>query len=178
MTTYLAFLRGINVSGQKMIKMEDLRSALGHLDFKNVQTYIQTGNIVFESDQSDAKLIEEKIRKVISDKFQFDVPVVVRSRQEIEDIISKNPFAKKHPESQKGYYFTLLSEFPAQENKEKLNTYQFNNEEYMLLDKTVYFFTASGYGKVKMNNNFFEKILKVEATTRNFNTITKMIKLT
>ena len=92
---FIALLRGINVSGQKMIKMVDLRESLAELPFNNIQTYIQSGNIVFKADEKQTDKIESLIKNKIREKYGFDVPTLVRTPEELSRALRDNPFQKK-----------------------------------------------------------------------------------
>ena len=92
MTTYISILRGINVSGHRMIKMDVLGQLFTDLGFQNIQTYIQSGNIVFQIKKLDQQKLEKKIAKAIAEKFAFDVPVIVKEFDELKKIILDNPF--------------------------------------------------------------------------------------
>src|ERR1700722_15591899 len=93
MTTYVAMLRGINVSGHKIIKMERLREAFAELGFKNVRTYVQSGNVVFETEDAAAGL-SAKIEKKILKDFGFDVPTLTKWGTEMAEIVKRNPLVK------------------------------------------------------------------------------------
>lgn len=174
MSTYIALLRGINVSGQKKIKMTDLIAHLKDLKFKNVQTYIQSGNVIFETSIKDKKNISGLIEKKIKKEYGFEVSVIIKSPKDFKDVLAKNPFTSKDTEK---IYFTFLSEKPSPENINKLKTYDYSPEEYILDGENIYFFAPKGYGNAKMNNNFFENKLKVSATTRNWKTVNKLIEM-
>ncbi len=174
---FIAMLRGINVSGQKKIKMADLKSYLEELDFKNIKTYIQSGNIIFEFDSNDIKSIEESIKSKIKEKYDFDVPTIVKTKKEIEHVLQNNPFINKQGKDPDRTYVTFLSDLPSQENIEKLKGIDYSPEEFILDGRNIYFYSPNGYGKAKMNNNFFENKLKVEATTRNWKTVNKLFEM-
>ena len=88
MTNFIALLRGVNVSGQKKMPMADLRAMLEKLNFQNVTTYIQSGNIVFGATETDKGILEKRIKIGIQDVFGFDVPVLVKSKNDFESILS------------------------------------------------------------------------------------------
>jgi uncharacterized protein (DUF1697 family) len=177
MQTYIALLRGINVSGQKKVKMADLRNLLETIPFQHVQTYIQSGNILFEHEQTAAANLEEKIASTIREKYGFEVSVLVKTPEELNQILENNPFLQDPGKDPNRMYFTLLSEVPAPERIEKLKTFDYHPEEYVLDGTTVYFFSPHGYGRARMNNNFFENQLKVSATTRNLKTMQKLVEM-
>lgn len=177
MQTYIALLRGINVSGQKKIKMAELRSLLETLSFCRVQTYIQSGNVLFEHEATTAGDLEKQISRKILEQYGFEVPVLVKTRQELVHILQNNPFLKDPDKNPDRMYFTLLAETPAAERIEKLKGSDYHPEEYTIDGTTIYFFSPHGYGRAKMNNNFFENQLKVTATTRNLKTMEQLIEM-
>lgn len=172
MKIYLSLLRGINVSGQKKILMTDLKSLYEKLGFENVQTYIQSGNVVFESKEVDAKQLQQLIFNKIKTQYGFDVPNLILSPTEIELALKNNPF-----QGIEKMYFVFLSEVPLQENIDRLSQFNIDNEFYEIKNKVIYFHCPDGYGKAKLNNNFFEEKLKVSATTRNLRTTKKLLKM-
>ncbi len=167
---YISLLRGINVSGQKMIKMPDLKKIYENLALSNVQTYIQSGNVVFDDllfreTQILSDLIEREIERVTG----FSVAVLVFTEKRIKEIFSKIPFDKSH--EQEKIYFTLLKNIPSKELVEKLLSADFGDEKILINSDVIYFYCPESYGKTKFNNSFFEKKLKIIATTRNFRTM-------
>ncbi|MDN5213495.1 DUF1697 domain-containing protein [Fulvivirgaceae bacterium BMA12] len=175
MKRYVALLRGINVSGQKKIKMAELRAHLAELGWQDIQTYVQSGNVIFESDAGDRQVLGSQIEKKILEKYGFDVAVLVKSGEELRYILENNPFIKRGQEDTSRLYVTLLANQPTPEALKKLETIDHSPEEFILDGQTIFFFSPNGYGKAKMSNNFFEQKLKVAATTRNWNTINKLV---
>lgn len=173
MQKYIALLRGINVSGQKKIKMADLRASLSDTGFQNTQTYIQSGNIVFESTGADRQKLSDQIEKCILDSFGFLVPVTVIPKSEFEKILTANPF-RKEGEDTKPLYVVFLFDSPAKDRVEELKTTPTGNDQYELSNPFIFMKYPEGIGKSKMDNNFFERKLGVRATTRNWNTIIKL----
>jgi uncharacterized protein (DUF1697 family) len=176
MQTYISILRGINVSGHKMIKMEVLRKLYEELKFKNVKTYIQSGNVIFQTNKANTKDLEKKIAKKIKEVFSFEVPVLVKELDELIKVLKNNPFANKRKEDVKALYVTFLSEEPEKINIDKING-QYAPDEFILSGKVVYLFCPKGYGNTKLNNTFFENKLKVVATTRNWNTVNELVRM-
>jgi len=180
MQTYIGLLRGINVSGQKKIKMADLKTMFEDLGYSSVITYIQSGNVVFESKEKKCEVIEEIITKGILNTFGYNVPVLVLTSETIQAIYKKNPYLDRiniGEIEEKKMYFTLLSASPDNEKIKMLQEKSYGNEEFIITSKVVYFFAANGYGKTKLNNNFFEKKLAVNATTRNLKTMVALLKI-
>lgn len=174
MKTYIAMLRGINVSGQKKIKMAELRAHLAELDFQNVQTYIQSGNIIFQYADTPHPELEEMIHNKIKEKYGFEVPTLVKQAEDFGYVIQNNPFLEEPEKDIKRQYITFLAETPAREHANNINAEDYLPEEYVLDGDVIFFFSPSGYGRARMNNNFFEKKLKVKATTRNWKTVNKL----
>jgi len=175
--TYICLLRGINVSGQKKIKMVDLKVSLEKLNFKEIATYIQSGNIVFKSEIDSTTELEKHIHDIILKDFGFDVPTLVKTSKEVRDAFEQNPFEKDATKDPKLFYVVFLKNKPASENIAHLKTYDYSPEVYVLKDKIIYFYAANGAGKAKMSNNFFENKLKTQATTRNWRTTHKLVEL-
>jgi len=176
MKKFVALLRGINVSGQKQIKMPDLKTLSEDLGFTKVQTYIQSGNVIFSAREKSNKKLEDKISSAIKSKFGFDVQVIVVTPEEIEYVIQNNPFIKKKKDLEK-LYVTFLSENLPAENIKKLNAVDYSPEEYIIDGRYIYLFVPNGYGKAKLNNNLFENKFKVFGTTRNWKTVNKLFEL-
>lgn len=177
MESYIALLRGINVGGQKKIKMADLRTLLGKLPFEKVETYVQSGNIVFKAKEKNVSNVEKMIEKAIQDAYDFEVPTLVKTPAELKHVLENNPFLNNPETATERLYMTFLKEEPAAERIEKLKTFDYSPEDYRLEGKDLYFFAPNGYGRAKMNNNFFENKLKVVATTRNWRTVNKLYEM-
>lgn len=172
MPSYISILRGINVSGKNKIKMDELKAMYESLGFTNITTYIQSGNVVFESQPANniSTLIEQKIKET----FQFDVPVIIRKKSEINTISSKNSFLKEKGIELDKLHVTYLAEAPLEENITKIATYNFEPDRFIIVKQEVFVYCPNGYGKTKLNNTFFENKLKVKATTRNWKTTNKL----
>lgn len=172
---YICFLRGINVGGHRKIKMADLRESFENLGFQNVKSYIQSGNVIFEDSEKDQSLLESKITKKIKEDLTFDVPVMIRNLEEIEQTIKSIPFKKI--DNPKTFYITLLSEIPSTENVKSLEELLNSNDQSKVLGSVVYTMRNPDVNKSKFSNNLVEKILKVSATNRNLNTLNKVLEL-
>lgn len=177
METYIAILRGINVSGQKMIKMDALRQLFEDLKFKNIRSYIQSGNIIFESKVASPEILAKKIEKQVKTTFGFEVPVLVKDKKQLQQVLKSNPFVNKRSEDVKWLHVTFLSASPEKTGMEKLMGLSYKPDEFILSNDVVYLFCPNGYGNTKLNNNFFESKLKVTATTRNWNTVNELLRM-
>lgn len=172
MHIYIAFLRGINVGGQKKILMSDLRHLFEALGYSRVRTYIQSGNVIFSanSDISHATCIRDRIKE----KYGWDVTVLIKTPVEIKGILAKCPFSE---EKKVDSYFTLLTEAPEKALIADLAKIKVKDEEFLITKDCVYFYSSVGYGRTRFNNNFYEKKLKVKATARNYRTLSKLVEL-
>ena len=177
MNTYIALLRGINVSGQKIIKMDQLRKILAQLGFVDVATYIQSGNVLFRSDVENTKVLEEQIQEMIRIHFGLHVPVRITTQDDLESIIAQNPFATKTTPNSTQPYIAFLSENPREENRIKLQDVDFVDDECLIQDKMVYLWYAASAGKTKLTNAVIENKLQVIATSRNWKTVQKLLAL-
>jgi uncharacterized protein (DUF1697 family) len=178
MKTYIALLRGINVSGQKIIKMEVLRKVLGELDFKNITTYIQSGNIIFDSTISDVAVLEDQIANKIEKHFGFLVPVRITTSEELKTIVLENPFVEENLLDDKQPYVAFLSDIPTTTNIEELRTIDFSNDQFVAKNKALYLWYADSAANTKLSNVIIEKKLQLKATSRNWKTVLKLIALT
>ena len=168
MKTYISMLRGINVSGQKKIKMKDLKKLYEVLEFSDVETYIQSGNVVFKSSNTDISGLITKIQKKIQRTFGFDVSVLIRTKDELQKLIENTPFSKKDTSK---LHITFLSDSPIDISTEEINNAKDKAEEFSIASREIYLFCPNGYGKSKLSNTFFERKLGVSATTRNWKTV-------
>lgn len=172
MKTYIVLLRGINVGGHKKVPMTDLRELLSNSGFSEVQTYIQSGNVILKSSLTNKDDIELTIQKSIQNHFGFEVPVIAKTRLELLRIFKDCPFLDTKKEQS---YFVILSSIPKQELIVKASERTFKNEEFKIINDGLYFHSSAGYGKSKFNMNWFEKTLNVKATTRNYKTMIKLL---
>ena len=178
MTTYVSILRGINVSGHKKILMADLRGLYEKLGFKNVQSYIQSGNVVFDyaGDQSKhaiAGMIENSIEK----EYKFQVPVLVKQVNDLINTIKNNPFTEEAGVDPSRVAVTFLESQPTSENLKKLVGVDYPPDRFIIDGENIYIHCPESYGNSKLSNNFFESKLKVRATSRNWKTINKLVEM-
>ena len=170
MHTYIAILRGINVGGKRMIKMQLLKELFGKLSYQNISTYIQSGNVVFQTNKTSVAKIELQIIKAITETFGFDVPVIVMEYETLNKIINENKFLKDKSKNTDFLHVTFLADAPLKENEAKINSKDYLPDEFFIIDKAVYLYCPNSYSNSKLTNGFFETKLKVNATTRNWKT--------
>lgn len=177
MAKYVAFLRGINVGGKNMIKMETLREMFGALGYKNVKSYINSGNIVFETAKTDDLKLAARIGKAIEKEFSMTIGVMVRATAEIEDILKNNPFEGKF-ENDKEVHVLFLNEKLSKEKTEQLLSNNSENEKFAVRGREIFYY-ASGvsFPDSLMGKDYIGKKLKVSATARNWRTMNKIAEL-
>lgn len=177
MTTHLALLRGINVSGHNMIKMEALKSILEAIGFQNVQTYIQSGNVFVDTEEENAAAVGFKIKQEIFKAFGHEVPVVVIGKSDLEACLKNNPFLKDKDLDIKKLYVAFVSKELQKENMNELKISQFKPDEASIDASRIYIKYAVGAGKTRFDQKYIEKKLNVTATIRNWNTVTQLLKM-
>jgi len=174
----IAILRGINVSGHKKIKMVDLKQLFINLGFTDVVTYIQSGNVIFDTEVSDDTKLTQMIKGAIKEHYDFEVPVIIRCHAEIKSIIKNCPFGEVDLlKNGAKVLLSMLAQTPDAENIQCLMSYVKAPEQLVIKDKNVYLFCPNGYGNSKLSNVFIENKLKMQATTRNWKTVHKLFEL-
>ena len=178
MNTYIAILRGINVGGKNKIKMAELKSLLIAEGLKSVQTYIQSGNIIFESKEKDKPQIAQLISNAIKKEWNFDVPTLILDPMEIAYAKDKNPFWSKNSEIDiTKLCVTFLDNTPDQDLVNQIVPPNNCTDFFEIDGKYIFLFCPGGFARTKLTNNFFERKLKQTCTTRNWKTINKLIEL-
>jgi uncharacterized protein (DUF1697 family) len=176
MDTYISILRGINVSGHNKIKMDALKKLYEDIGFKQVQTYIQSGNVLFREKKSDGWILGKKISEKIAEMFGFAVPVLVKDLAEMETVLNNNPFVNERNSDIKTLHVTFLSRVPEPADIAKLSV-QAGNDEFIISSNVIYLYCPDGYGRTKLSNSYFENKLKIVATTRNWKSIMELVNL-
>ena len=172
----IAILRGINVGGKRKILMADLKKLFNELNYKSVTTYIQSGNVIFDTDNKTRNFeIEDRIEKSIKEYCGFDVPVIVRTEKELYQTIVNSPFVE-NAEIER-LHLTFLKGKPDDEYLEKIREYDFAPDKFEIQENNVFVYCSGKYSDSKLTNKFFESKLKTQATTRNWKTVLKLSEL-
>lgn len=177
MTTHLALLRGINVSGHNMIKMEALKTTLEAIGFQNVQTYIQSGNVFVDSDDENASAVGFKIKQEIFKIFGHEVPIVVVNKEDLAICFKNNPYLKEKDIDTKKLYVAFVSTTLKSDSINELKISQFKPDEASIDGNKIYIKYAVGAGKTRFDQKYIEKKLNLTATIRNWNTVTQLLKI-
>ena len=175
--TYISILRGINVGGKRKILMTDLKKLYTQLGFTDIVTYIQSGNVIFNSKEKNVPKLESSIKNKILEVFGYDVPVIIRSVAELKEIINNNPFKDIEGSTSEKLYITFLSKEPEERNEINLANYDLKGDEFKIVRKNVFICLKGKASDSKITNNLLEQKLKVTATTRNWKTTEKLLEL-
>jgi uncharacterized protein (DUF1697 family) len=176
MTRYVAFLRGINVGGRKLIKMEALAEMFRRAGLKNVRTYIASGNVIFDSASTKAALTR-KIGKVLARELGYEIPVILRTLGELESLARRNPFKKLPSSKDIAHFVVFLAGDPEKEIEIPLISETENLEVFELADSTAFILARrKKTGWFGYPNNFVEKQFGVTGTTRNWSSVNKLVK--
>ena len=171
MTLYIALLRGINVGGHKVIKMAELKRVFESIGLKQVKTYIQSGNIVFESEE-DINFLKDRIQTEIKNEFDFDVPVMLRTYGEFINIIKQCPYEVHSLLEGESVHVAFLANVLSEEESSQLLTFKSELEDCYIDEKVVYLFFKNSIRNSKLMNQFQK--LHTPATVRNWRTVNKL----
>lgn len=173
MPIYICLLRGINVSGQKPLKMTELTEMFQRMGCTKVQTYIQSGNVVFESDRYDESQWCQLIKTEIEKTFTYTIPVWVVSVEKWQKIMDQNPY-KDQANALETCYISIFDSIPADERVSAVHQFIALPDTVSIIGDVGYVWAANKYGNTKLSNNFLENKLKVASTTRNLKTMYKL----
>jgi uncharacterized protein (DUF1697 family) len=174
MPTYISLIRGINVGGHKSIKMDELRKAAESLGFKDVRTYVQSGNIVFSASKQAPAALSKKTEAVILKKFGHEVSVITKTTEEVKQAIQNNPFLKEEGLDTSKLHVTFLSGHPQSSDLKKLEAIPCGDDRYRCQGDILFLYLPNGAGESKLANAPFEKYLRLRATTRNWRTVNNL----
>ena len=178
MTKYVALLRGINVGGNKLIKMADLREVFESARFKNVRTYIQSGNVIFESADTDDQAIVRKIEKKIYQALGHEVTVILRTVAELKASVKAGPFKNIESGEDVMLFVTFMASAPIKEPRLPFMIAKENAEILAIKNRAAFIVCRrKKNGMFSFPNAFFEKELGVSSTTRNWRTVYKILEL-
>ncbi len=177
MAVIVSMLRGVNVGGHNMVRMEALRALYESIGLRNPHTYVQSGNVVFWASERDVVAVASKIEKAIERSFGFRTPVVVRTLSELRDVIARNPFAGRRGIDPRKLLVTFLASHPSAEAREQVLKIQAEPEELRIDGREVYIYFPNGMARPKLSWVAVEKKLKTPGTGRNWNSVTKLLEI-
>jgi uncharacterized protein (DUF1697 family) len=177
MPVIVSLLRAVNVGGHAVIKMAELRALYESLRFERVQTYVQSGNVVFQTDEADLDTLARRIRAAIKKEFAVEPEAILRSVDAMRSIVARNPFARrKGIEPGKLHVQFLPGKLSAQANTQ-LKALTLKSEELIPSGQEIYIYFPNGAGKSKLPWPKLEKICGMPGTGRNWNSVTKLLAL-
>lgn len=176
MTTYILLFRGINVGGKRTIKMAELKACLAEIGLENVQTYIQSGNVVFQSDRDNHDALSADISACVGQQFGFQPSLMLLTQETLNQAIAQCPF-EQSAENGKLLHFYFLANQPQSNALTKLNDVKADSESISLSERTLYLLAPDGIGRSTLVKQM-EKRLDVSATGRNWNTVNQLQAIT
>ncbi|PYT45658.1 MAG: hypothetical protein DMG47_07660 [Acidobacteria bacterium] len=177
MAVIISMLRAVNVGGHNKIKMDALRALYESLKLRDAQTYVQSGNVIFRSDERDIARIAKRIEEGIERKFGFRPAVILRTAAEMREVIARSPFAKRHGIEPGKLVVSFLAGDPGEEAREKVRQIKCDPEELRIEGRELYIYFPNGQGRSKLSGAALEKMLKTQGTGRNWSSVTKMLEM-
>jgi uncharacterized protein (DUF1697 family) len=177
MTVIISMLRGVNVGGHNKIKMEALRALYESLKLRDAQTYVQSGNVVFRTNERDIARLTKRIEDGIERKFGSRPDVILRTAAEMREVVARNPFAKRRGIEPSKLLVTFLASDPDAEAREKVRQMKCDPEELRMEGREIYIYFPNGMGRSKLPWARLDKVLKTPVTGRNWNSVTKMLEM-
>jgi len=170
--TYVALLRGVNLGPHNRVAMADLRRVLGGAGFSDVATHLQSGNAIFGARQRSGAAVERAVEKALRDELGLDIDVMVRTRAELAAVVDGTPYP-----AGKTLYVAFLKSGPPPGAAGALDPARFEPERFELRGRELYLHYPHGYGRTKMSGAYFERVLKVPVTVRNWNVTSALAEL-
>jgi len=177
MAVVIAMLRGVNVGGHQKVSMETLRTLCSGLGLRGVQTYIQSGNVVFHDDSGDAVGLAVKLEDAIEKKFGFRVGVVVRTLAEMRKVIANNPFEGRAEVEPNRLLAVFLASTPSRQTREQILGVPCAPEELRMKGREMYIYYPNGMARPAIPLARIEKMLGCASTGRNWNTVNKLLSM-
>jgi uncharacterized protein (DUF1697 family) len=178
MQTYISFLRGVNMAGHNSIRMTDLIALFKDMGFNDAVTYIQSGNVIFSSVAvSAASEIASTIERAIFIRFNFNVPALIRTVQEIKNFMPLNPFLTEENFDPSKMAVMFLHEKATKEQIQKVIKIDYLPDKFKVDGSEIFIYCPNGFGRTKLSTNFFEKKMGVTGTARNWKTITTILEI-
>jgi uncharacterized protein (DUF1697 family) len=176
MNVMICLLRGVNVGGHKKVPMEVLRNLCTALKHCDVQTYVQSGNVLFRTKDKDSLLVAKRLENAIEQKFGFRSDVIVRTPSELRDVIARNPFSKRSGIEPSKLLVTFLAAEPERDVQTTIRKIKANPEEMYLSGRELYVYYPNGMGRSKLSA-VVDRALQKGGTARNWNTVTKLLEM-
>ena len=177
MAVIVSMLRGVNVGGHHMLKMDALRALYESLGLREPQTYVQSGNVIFRTEERDLVRLTKRLENAIEQSFGFRPEIVIRTFSELKDVIAKNPFATRRSIDPSKLLVTFLASNPGPEVRDQLLKIKSAPEELWIDGREIYIYFPNGMARSKLSWPVIEKTLKKSGTGRNWNTVKKLLEI-
>jgi len=178
MQSYISFLRGVNMTGHNSVKMADLLALFLKMGFSDAETYIQSGNVVFTDSGNIPPLSFSKtIEQAILEKFNYVIPAMIRTSQELTILLSANPFLGEPDFNPAKMAVIFLHEKPSDSQLMKVADVDYPPDKFKIIGHDIFIYCPNGFGRTKLYTNFFEKKMGVTGTARNWKTITTILNI-
>jgi len=173
----ISMLRGVNVGGHNKIKMDALRALYESLKLRDPHTYVQSGNVIFRTEERDVLVLTKRVQNGIERKFGFRPNVIVRTCSELRDVIAKNPFANRRDIHPSKLLVIFLASDPGPEARDRVLRIKTDPEELRMDGRELYIYYPNGMARPKLSWAVIEKTLKTSGTGRNWNTVSKLLEI-
>jgi uncharacterized protein (DUF1697 family) len=177
MPTFVAMLRGINLGPHKRVKMDALRKSFESLGLKKVQTYIQSGNVIFKAGKSSPAVLRKKIEAQIASDFGFSSLAILRSQDQLGKVVTANPFLKQSAAIHEKLHVIFLSETPEADVLKQLEGLTKSPDASCCLGQEIYLLLPNGFAQSSMIHNPLERKLLTRATTRNWRSVNNIYQM-
>jgi len=177
MPVFISMLRGVNVGGHNLVKMDALRALYQSLKLRDPQTYVQSGNILFHTDERDTEALAARIQKGIERKHGFRPSVMLRTAADLRAVIAANPFAKRKGIDPRSLLVYFLTHDPGREVRKNVLAIKIDPEELHMLGRELYIYFPNGMGRPKLSWAVLDRTLGAPGTGRNWNSVMKLLEM-
>jgi uncharacterized protein (DUF1697 family) len=177
MPAVISMLRGVNLARHRRMKMDDLKAVYESLKLRDVRTYVQSGNVVFTSDEREFGKLVGRIERAIEKTFGFHSDVVVRTASEMRNVVARNPFAKRRGIEPAKLVVTFLAADPGEAARAAVRKIPTSPEELHIAGRELYIYFPDGQGRSKLPTSAIERALATSGTARNWNSVTKLLEM-
>jgi uncharacterized protein (DUF1697 family) len=177
MPVVICMLRGVNVGGHNLIKMDALKAFCVSLKLKDPQTYVQSGNVIFRTEEKDATKLAKRLQDALEKKFGFRPGVMLRTASELRDVITRNPFAGRNGIEPGKLLVNFLADDPGKDARKQAQAIKTDPEELHIIGREVFIYFPDGQGRSRLPWPKIERALGTSATGRNWNSVTKMLEI-
>lgn len=177
MPVIISMLRGVNLASHRRIKMDDLRAVYETLKLRDVETYVQSGNVVFSTVERDLARLVGRLEKGIERRFGFHSDVIVRTTAEMRAVIARNPFADRRDLEPSRLLVTFLAADPGDDARRRVGEIKVHPEELHIERRELYIYFPNGMGRSKLPSSAIDRALGTSGTARNWNSVTKLLAL-